>query len=134
MPETFVQPPVTPPLTPGAYLKHRRQAALLTPADVAARIATEPRVGLHLLAEQIELIEADAQPASFSTIVALHRVIAFDLAVLARLVAIAMGYDYDAPRLCRICASNDRPGLWKEADLCSCCASLATPSTIGDAA
>ncbi len=126
--------PFTPPsTTPGAYLKHRRQAALLTPADVAARIATEPRVGLHLRAEQIELIEADVQPANFSTIVALHRAFPFDLGVLARLVAIAMGYAYDVPQICRICGYSDQdwfvPGTrsagWDEPDVCSSCASPA---------
>lgn len=133
MPEPFTPPTIT----PGAYLKHRRQAALLAPADVAARIATEPRVGLHLLAEQIELIEVDVQPANFSTIVALNRVFAFDLGVLARLVAIAMGYDYPPPHLCRICSCSEHdpcrlgsagefgrfPCRWIELDLCSRCAS-----------
>lgn len=130
MPDPFI-PPTT---TPGAYLKHRRQAALLTVDDVAARVSSEPRVAQHLRAEQIELIEADAQPATFATIVALNRVIPFDLGILARLVAISQGHNYSAPQLCRICAHADQdwmiPGQrtagWADPDLCQRCANIAT--------
>lgn len=74
------------PLTPGAYLKRQRLAAGLTIADVAARLATEPRWAEHARAEWLELIEADATPLLFGTVVALSTVFAIDVVELVRLV------------------------------------------------
>lgn len=120
-------------LTPGAYIKQRRQAAGLSVADVASRIATEPQSAEHLRGEWLELIEADAAPASFSTIVALRLVFRFDLTVLAQLEAISQGADVPAPQLCRICTCSaddcctDAFGgrcAWIEEDLCSTCFGL----------
>ena len=116
-------------LTPGAYLKHRRTAAGLSIADVAARLATEPRWPEHIRAEQLELIEADVLAPSFQTIVALRAVFRFDLTVLERLVAIHAGADLRAPRLCRICACSEHDACldgqggcsWVEQDLCTAC-------------
>lgn len=115
-------------LTPGAYLKHRRQAAGLSVADVAARITTEPRSPEHQRGEWLELIEADAAPATFSTIVGLRLIYRFDLTVLAQLEAIAQGADILPPKLCRICACSERDAcsdalghgcFWIDEDLCS---------------
>ncbi|MDF0489180.1 XRE family transcriptional regulator [Sphingomonas sp. H39-1-10] len=102
-------------------------------ADVAARIATAPRLAEHARVELIELIEADAAPASFATIVVFNNVYAFDLEVLATLERISLGADLPAPRLCRICACSEfdpcvgrttfGPCSWVAADLCSACAS-----------
>jgi len=121
------------PLTPGAYLKMRRCAAGLSVSDVAAKIATAPRLAEHARAELIELIEADATPASFSTIIVLNNVYHFDLDVLAALQRINLGADLPSPRLCRICACSDYdacfsrtvfgPCFWTETDLCSGCTS-----------
>ena len=116
-------------LTPGAYLKHRRTAACLSIADVAARLSAAPRIAEHLRAEQLELIEADVQPATFGTIVALRKVFSFDIAVLAILGDIHLGNERPPPRLCRICACSDwdacthglSPCSWAEPDLCSSC-------------
>lgn len=129
-------------VTPGAYLKHRRTAALLTPRDVAARLSTEPRLAEHVRAFLIELIEADAQPATFATIVALRRAYRFDMDVLAALVAIQQGAQLPAPRLCRICSCSendacntiDGPCGWAAHDLCTACVGLAIAiDTAGDA-
>jgi hypothetical protein len=95
-----------PPLTPGAYLKMRRCAAGLSVADVAAKIATAPRLAEHARAELIELIEADAAPASFETIVVLSNVYWFDFDVLAATVRIALGADIRLPSICRICGCS----------------------------
>ncbi len=92
-----------PPITPGAYLKLRRTAAGLSIVDVAALLSTMPATPEHLRAEQLELIEADAQPADFPTIVALRSIYAFDLEVLGRLEEIAQGHDLLPPRLCLVC-------------------------------
>lgn len=120
--------------TPGAYLKHRRTAAGLSVRDVARRLATEPRLAEHVRAELLELIEADAAPMSFYTVVALRAAYPFDLQVLDRLAAIALGMDVDPPRLCRICACSDHDGCapaesgrscsWWDEDLCTGCAGL----------
>ena len=124
-----------PPLTPGAYLKMRRCAACLSVADVAGKIATAPRLAEHARAELIELIEADAAPASFETIVVLGNVFWFDFDVLAALVRVALGADLKLPCICRICGCSDCDPCvqdvalvgaavceWVNVDLCSSCA------------
>ena len=118
-------------LTPGAYLKRRRQAAGLSLADVAARLETQPRLAEHLRADWLERIEADIQPATFQTIVALREAYSFDLLVLLTLVNISLGIPVAPPALCRICACSDddiccsrvsfRMCDWVEPDLCSFC-------------
>lgn len=124
-------------ITPGAYLKRCRQRAGLSIADVAARVATEPQTPEHLRGEWLELIEADATPATFTTIVGLRLIYRFDLTVLAQLEAIAQGVDLPAPILCRICACSEDCACvdalgqrcsWAEPDLCSACA---TPPAAG---
>jgi len=126
------------PLTPGAYLKMRRCAALLSVADVAAKLATAPRLAEHARAELIELIEAEAAPASFSTLAAFSNVYSFDFDVLAALERIKLSADIPMPQLCRFCACSTYdpcvigPGhicastcSWAEYDLCSSCATPA---------
>ncbi|RZF64502.1 XRE family transcriptional regulator [Sphingomonas populi] len=127
-----------PPPTPGAYLKMRRCAARLSVADVAARIATVPRLAEHARVELIELIEADAAPASFATVVVFNNVYPFDIEVLAALQRIKLGADFAPPHLCRICACSDHdpcfrgtvfgPCFWVEDGLCSACATPPTRS------
>lgn len=77
-------------LTPGAYLKETRLAAQLSIADVAARLATEPRIAEHLRVEWLELIEADQMPAAFNTLVALRAIVPFDFAQLERLALLQL--------------------------------------------
>lgn len=121
--------------TPGAYLKMRRCAAGKTPADVARALAVEPQLDERARTEWIELIEADAQPASFRTIVALKRIYPFDLRVLTALERIAQGSVETPPRLCRICACSwedpcvdiHGPCGWAAHDLCTACARLTAP-------
>jgi hypothetical protein len=78
------------PLTPGAYLKRQRLEAGLTIADVAARLATEPRIAEHARIEWLELIEADAMPLLFTTVIALRTAYPFDLAQLERLALLRL--------------------------------------------
>ena len=120
-----------PPLTPGAYIKTRRHAQGLTIADVAARLETVPHLGEHARAEIIALIEADAQPATFNTIIALGSVVRFNLDVLCALARISMGATIPPPVLCRVCAWSaydrewDRSRMCAQPDLCSACAPTA---------
>ncbi|PXA98101.1 transcriptional regulator, partial [Nostoc sp. 3335mG] len=88
---------------PGAYLKARRTAARLSVADVAGVLATDPRIAWHERATWISRIEADIAPASWTTIVALRQLFAFDLDVLERLSLIHVGHTLPAPLLCEIC-------------------------------
>ena len=116
--------------TPGAYIKMRRCAAMLSIADVAAKLTAEPRMDERGRAEWLELIEADAQPCELPTIVALRRIFPFDLDVLVALERIVQGSTETPPMVCRICGcSHDDPCIqptttcwWAERDLCSACA------------
>lgn len=119
-----------PPITPGAYIKMRRCAAMLSPRDLAERLATDPATPVHLRAEQIELIEADVQPYSPDFPAALKAIIDLDLEVVERLEAIRDGLPAKPPQLCRICACSEYdacrprrggPCGWAEVDLCTSC-------------
>ena len=107
-----VPPVAIMPITPGAYLKRRRQAQHLRLSDVAARIGTRPHVPEHDRIAWLEKIEADIVPASIHTIDALSAAYRFDRSVLATLDAIARGVrdPEHAPRLCRVCACS-----WRDA-------------------
>jgi hypothetical protein len=74
------------PLTPGADSQRQREAAGLSIADVAARLATEPRWAEHTRAEWLVLIEADATPLLFITVAALGTVFPMDMRELVQLV------------------------------------------------
>ena len=124
-------------LTPGKYLRTRREAAGLSIADVAERIATAPRWAQHLRRGWLAQIESDQMPASFNTIVVLHQVLQFDLGVLVALSAEGV----EAPRLCVVCACSEAdrcvglagPCLWISDDRCSACLGSA-PRSNTDAA
>jgi len=112
-------------LTPGQYLRTRREAAGLSIADVAERIATSPRWAQRLRRGWLDQIEADEMPATFNTIVVLNQVIAFDLRVL---VALSVE-GHAVPRLCIVCACSEAdpcdglavPCSWAADDRCSAC-------------
>ncbi|MGY2732362.1 helix-turn-helix domain-containing protein [Sphingomonas sp. UYP23] len=118
-------------ITPGAYLKMRRQAQGFSIEDVAARIATELHLSERMRVLWIKSIEGDVMPATFRTIVALRQIFRFDLTVLAQLEAIGQGVDIPHPPLCRICACSERDpcfdadgsGCWWVLDdlLCNVC-------------
>jgi len=125
-------------IAPHDYIKLRRQAAGVTIADIAAKIATSPHVAEHIRAGWIELIEAGTMPASFATIVALRAHYRFDMAVLERLVAISLGATLPVPRLCRVCACSELDPCiedggfgcrWAAQDLCSSCAPVSEPAS-----
>lgn len=113
-------------LTPGAYLKHRRTAAGLSVADVAAQLRTDPRTAIEGRAEWLALIEADVMPMTWSTIVVLRMAFPFDIGVMEELSLLQLGYDFPPPRLCRICACSeecpcDPQCAQTSTDLCSRC-------------
>lgn len=83
-------------MTPGAYLRMRRQAAGLSYVDVGRLL------GAERLSSPIELIEVDARRPSADDISRLHRLFNFDGEVLARLLA---GDDSD--RICSGCGCTE---------------------------
>lgn len=130
-------------ISPGTYLRKRREAAGLSSPDVAAMIVTEPRLPEHDLIYWLDRIEADVVPATFRTITCLRCCFSFDLDVLAKLVAIQLArpgaQPDDPPRLCRVCACSERDACgpdrtkqsacsWAAADLCSACADPDAPN------
>lgn len=92
-----------PVMTPGTYLRKRREAARLSIADVAAKISTIPRMAEHIRMDWLELIESDQMPATFYTIVALHQIVPFSIDALVALSVEGR----EAPQLCRICGCSD---------------------------
>jgi hypothetical protein len=94
-------------LTPGAYLKCRRTACGKSHADVACALETTPAMSQAERIEWLKMIEADVAAVRWSTIVALRQQFPFELSVLERLSLIHMGFEADAPRLCRICAVSE---------------------------
>lgn len=134
---------VTAPLLPGAYLKMRRIAAGLTPADIAEQFITTPyRLEERGRAHWIELIEADAQPADVSLLVALKRLFPFDLDVVIKLERIAQGSGEAPPALCRYCGCSwedpcddgGRPCAWAAPHLCTACVGKDTAPALEAAA
>ncbi|WP_375382271.1 XRE family transcriptional regulator [uncultured Sphingomonas sp.] len=121
-----------PPITPGAYLKQRRCAALLSVADAAALLPTDPATPEHERVLQLELIEADAQPMTLTTIMALRAVYHFDLEVLGRLEAIAQGQDLPAPSLCGVCGWGTTYDqlYWPALGLCHACYTALAPEDV----
>lgn len=122
-------------LTPGAYLRHRREAALLSIGDVADMFHTQPRWSELDRIDWLQRIEADVEQPTLRTLVALEKCFSFDLEVLFDLAQIAHGVPVDAPRLCRICACSERDACvvggkgcsWADQDLCSACATPEPP-------
>ncbi len=118
-------------LTPGAYLKARRNAAGKSVTDVAGAIATDPATPEYRRVEWLLMLEADVVPAGWPTIVALRQQFPIDLAVLERLTLLQLGADLPAPRLCRGCGATETGPLavdvpawgWAEPDQCIPCAS-----------
>jgi transcriptional regulator with XRE-family HTH domain len=118
-------------ITPGTYLQRRRLAAGLSIDDVARLLDTEPHINERGRSAWLELVEADAQPVSLSTLVALKRVYPFDITVIFTLERIRQGSAETPPRLCRVCACSQldacvidppsRTCWWASEDLCSGC-------------
>jgi hypothetical protein len=120
-------------MSPGTYLRKRREAADLTIDDVATMLPTEPHSPALSRAEWLTQIEADVQPIGNDVVGALRYVFAFDASVLRRLQDLRACPGLPEPRLCRKCAcsafdpchTNGPLGrgtcMWVEEDLCSAC-------------
>lgn len=103
-------------MSPGTYLRKRRESACLTIDDVALAIATAPSIPALDRAQWLTSVERDDAPVEEHMIDALSAVheLPFDKHVLRILVAIARGETFDAPALCRVCACS-----WWDPCLCT---------------
>ena len=90
-PHYEIPPIVVPTITPGTFVRMRREALGLTREQVALMLETEPCVSNWRRAEWLAAIEADLAPISLGTALALHDTIALNLRVLAYWMAIAEG-------------------------------------------
>lgn len=128
-------------MSPGTYLRLRREAAELTIADVAEKIGTLPfRIPLPDRSDWIARIEADTQPLDPPSITALGHAYSFDFGVLEWLIDLHVHKaDLPHPRLCRVCACSEwDPCIadltcagschWVGEDLCSACVGKPDPA------
>lgn len=93
-------------MSPGTYIRLRRETARWTLADVALLFDTEPHVPTHARIDWLAGIEADRAPISERTALALAELLPVDLVTLSRLIAIAAGaVDVEAPRVCDSCGA-----------------------------
>ncbi|MGN6270893.1 MAG: helix-turn-helix domain-containing protein [Sphingomonas sp.] len=126
-------------MTPGTYLRLRREAAGVPIEKIAAQVWTDPRVSQRDRGLLIAAIEEDLTPAAAWTLAALRRFYRFDPAVYELLVrSHHHGQHVDCPPICTLCGCTENDacqvdqagwrsatgGLgcwWVEPDLCSAC-------------
>lgn len=126
-------------MTPGTYLRKRREHARLGLRQAAATLATLPwairPVGTRDLARlAIRLASAEDDTAHFSVaqVQLLRNVFAFDVEIYCQLVdlhAAGPGSDLPIPQVCRHCAcswhdaclTDQGACAWAEPDLCTAC-------------
>ena len=90
-PTPDIAPITVPAISPGTFVRLRREALALTFADVAARITTVPDVSVWRRVQWLKAIEQDDAPISVQTAVALHDAIGLDLRMLSYWMAVAEG-------------------------------------------
>lgn len=116
-------------MTPGTYVRLRREARRVTLFDLSLALETAPPVSARTRVEWLQQMEADIAPISMLTAVTLADLLCFDLVALCRLIAISEGaVDVVVPAICQRCGCSDQDAClggcsWVEPDLCSNCAS-----------
>lgn len=118
------------PMSPGTYLRQRREAAGLSLEAVALDVGTDPAWPAHERAAWLQLIEADGAPIGDDVIRALVRVkpFMFSPTVLLCLDAIHRGEQRDAPQICRGCGCTWTDPCIDAAGVC--CAWVADDPTL----
>ncbi len=86
-----IPPIAVPTISPGTYVRLRREALGLSRDDLAVMLDTVPGVSARRRAEWLETIETDVEAISVCVALALHDTIAIDLRILAYWMAIAEG-------------------------------------------
>lgn len=120
------------PMSPGAYLRRRREAGGWSLDALALVTETTPPVSSRSRQELLALIEADEQPVTGDVVDTLADAFRLDRHVLIQLVALHAGAAIEPPRLCRRCACSwngpcaDASGAgcaWstEDGDLCTSC-------------
>lgn len=106
-------PPAAPPLapmSPGTYLRKRREAAGLELEDLAIMLDSDPAVSAHSRAELLSVVERDAAPVTEDLMRAVLRLgdaLPIDALVWVRLIDLADGDEIAWPRLCQSCACSE---------------------------
>lgn len=115
-------------ISPGTYLRLRREAAGLTVEDLALRFETIPHWSVRQRSDWVASIEADVAPVSPGTAVALRWFIRFDPHVLDALIARHAGYAVGIPDICIRCGCSEYDACegaccWADPEhtLCSSC-------------
>ncbi len=126
-------------MTPGTYLRLRRQAAGLSIEDVAAMVRTSPRLGEVDVIAWLRRVEEDVAALSPDVIGALGVAFRFSCPVLWQLIDLrSYGPDtIQVPPICLTCGCTDEdscvdpvtraPCAWHSEDLCTAC--IGHPST-----
>lgn len=102
-------------MTPGAYLRMRREAAGVSLDLLALGTETEPAVGFDVRRQWHVEIETDQRAIDAATVDGLSNVYAFDRGALHQLIAIHAGAKLPPPQLCRLCACSWCDPCWSEA-------------------
>lgn len=112
----------TPPMTPGSYLRKRRTAAGLSIEQVAASIATDPRLHEIDRCAWLRLIEDDVTMVTVDIAAALLRVFRFDPDALRQLIHFHAFHSFFSHEvmLCRICGCSQRDPCWDETTASAC--------------
>lgn len=131
-------------MTPGTYLKLRRQAAGLSIEDVAAMVHTAPRLGEIDRCGWISRLETDVAALSPDVVATLSDAFRFSRRTLHQLIdARSYGDASAVTRICLICGCTDADPCvdpdshdccgWSTADSCTACVPTPTPPAIKEA-
>lgn len=121
-------------MTPGTYIRKRREDAGLTIEELVLRLETIPAVSAMTRAEWLTMMEADVAPPSVSAINAILNFVSLDENVLDTLVLIRAGVVIPSPQICGDCGCTEHDPCrskdgtpvcwWITEDLCSRCVPL----------
>lgn len=114
-------------MSPGTYLRLRREAEDMSIEDVAMLLPTEPHIDVIARAEWLRRIEGDIEPIGLHVVKALRYAFAFDAYVLSELDYLRLHPGgIPAPMVCERCACSELDACgtgcwWKRPGLCSSC-------------
>lgn len=124
-------------MTPGTYLRLRREAAGLSLDEVSLVTQTVPSVCARIRGEWIAAIEQGIVPVSIDVALALQIAFPFDWDVLVKLCALQARLIDQAPRICAACACSEQdactghdgePCEWVGPLRCSACVDRTPPA------
>lgn len=97
-------------MSPGTYLRKRREAAGLELEDLALMLDSVPAVSARSRADLIANVERDAAPVTEDLMTAILRLgdaLRIDPLIWIRLIDLAAGMDIAWPKLCQSCACSE---------------------------